>query len=204
MANLEATVSGTTNVSGMAFASLNTQDSSAAWILDEDLDAAKTGQLTTRTSATVGTLTMDTGHGITTAARLDLYWDGGQRYGILVGTVSGNSVPFTGGLGDNLPANLTAITAQVPTSINVVLVGNDIVGVYMGLRNSTANAQVSFEATGPTPITVILLESAVGSFQWAVSLGTTYAAFAGTTTAKCYVSQGDSTAGRTVYGAIQY
>lgn len=86
---------------------------------DPILAAAKTGALTTRTSSSVGTLTMDTGHSIATGNRLDLYWvktDGsrGYRYGITVGTVATNSVPITGGSGDDLPDDETTITAMVP------------------------------------------------------------------------------------------
>lgn len=83
--------------------------------LDIDLAPAKSGSLTTRTNNSDGTLTMSTGHGITTGARLDLYWATGSRRGITVGTVSGNSVPISSGTGDNLPTAATAITAMVPT-----------------------------------------------------------------------------------------
>jgi len=91
-------------------------------IKNPTLTAAKTGALTTRTSGTVGTLTMDTGHGINTADLIDIYWlnaDGtrGYRYSCVVGTVATNSVPFTGGGGDNLPTLVSgtyAITAKVP------------------------------------------------------------------------------------------
>src|SRR5678815_5092823 len=76
------------------------------------LAAAKVGQLTTRTDNDTGTLTMVAGHGITTGARLDIFWEEagvkGARYGVTVGTVATNSVPFDLGAGDNLPTNLTA------------------------------------------------------------------------------------------------
>lgn len=81
---------------------------------DPTLAAAKVGVLTTRTSGSVGTLTMNPGHGIATANRLDVYWVTGARYGCVVGTVAGDSVPLTGGTGDDLPALNSAITAMVP------------------------------------------------------------------------------------------
>src|SRR5687768_15260880 len=81
--------------------------------------AAKTGSLTTRTSDTVGELTMTAGHLITTGARLDIYWTvagvNGARRGVVVGTVVVNAVPISGGAGDVLPAAATAVTAMVPT-----------------------------------------------------------------------------------------
>lgn len=71
----------------------------------------KAGTLTTRTSDSVGTLTMDSGHGITTGQGLDLYWDDGDgaRIGMVVGTVSGDSVPVSGGAGFVLPSASTSV-----------------------------------------------------------------------------------------------
>lgn len=92
---------------------------------------AKTGQLTTRTDANTGTLTMAGGHGITTGARLDVYWENGSRRGMTVGTVATNSVPIDGGAGDDLPDNLTQITAQVPQEEALSVVGNNVVAIEM-------------------------------------------------------------------------
>lgn len=82
------------------------------------LGTAKTGTLTTRTDDDTGTLTMTSGHGITTGAIIDLYWDTGggvyaYRHGVVVGTVSTNSVPIDLGAGTNLPIATTAIIAMV-------------------------------------------------------------------------------------------
>jgi hypothetical protein len=93
----------------------------SAEVASPTLAAAKTGTLTTRTDNDTGTLTMTAGHGITTGQTLDVYWAGGQRRGMTVGTVATNSVPIDGGAGDNLPANTTAITAMVPTSVPFLL-----------------------------------------------------------------------------------
>jgi len=101
--------------------------------LEDTLDAAKSGQLTTRTDNTDGELTMAASHGITTAAVIDLYWAGGVRYGVVVGTVATNAVPISGGAGDNLPTNMTAITAVAQKSINLAIDGDesDILAVVL-------------------------------------------------------------------------
>jgi hypothetical protein len=83
------------------------------------LAAAKTGTLSTRTNNTDGELTMATGHGITAAARIAIFWDGGCAYLGTVDTVVSNAVPFTGAAGDNLPDNDTAVTVQVMTPLDV-------------------------------------------------------------------------------------
>lgn len=101
------------NVGALAFNSSILLEAGGEVSVSESIPAAKTGQLTTRTNNTDGTLTMSASHGITTGAIIDLYWTGGRRYNVVAGTVSGNSVPISGGSGDNLPTNLTNITAQV-------------------------------------------------------------------------------------------
>lgn len=93
--------------------------------LEDTLDAAKTGQLTTRTDANTGTLTMASGHGITTGQIIDIFWAGGVQYGVTAGTVSVNSVPIDSGIGDDLPTNMTAITAVVQKSINLAIDGDE-------------------------------------------------------------------------------
>lgn len=90
------------------------------------LAPAKTGTLTTRTNNSDGTLTMTAGHGFLTGQRLDLYWTGGSRRGVVIGTVSVNSVPISGGSGDNLPNSATAITGMVPTSFPFSFTGDDL------------------------------------------------------------------------------
>jgi len=69
--------------------------------------AAKTGTLTTRTTDTTGTLTMQTGHGFVQNDKIDLYWTGGRRYNVVVGTVAGDSVPISGGRTTALSRALT-------------------------------------------------------------------------------------------------
>jgi hypothetical protein len=74
--------------------------------------------LTTRTSATVGTITGPSGHTVTTGATITIAWaedaGGGTqiariRRGVTVGTVSGTAIPFSGGVGDDLPADESTV-----------------------------------------------------------------------------------------------
>lgn len=134
-------------VAGLAFqASEVTDGSEGAFSLDPTLAAAKTGTLTTRTDNDTGTLTMADGHGITTGAKLDVYWDGGARYNMTVGTVATNSVPIDGGSGDNLPASSTAITAMVPTSLALAFNGEDATTLAMQCKKARCVVSV-FEDT---------------------------------------------------------
>lgn len=76
------------------------------------------GVLGVRTSNSVGTLTAANGnHGIGTGDKFDLYWSGGHRVSVVAGTVSGTSIPITGGdIGEDLPiaATIVVISKQVP------------------------------------------------------------------------------------------
>ena len=106
------------DIGGMAMNSTLTRTADGQIGHEVTLPAAKSGTLSTRTSDTVGTLTLDAGHGIQTADVIDVYWDGGRRYNVTVGTVSGNDVPISGGAGDVLPAQDTTVTAQTQQQID--------------------------------------------------------------------------------------
>lgn len=75
------------------------------------LGTGAVGELTTRTDADTGELTMATAnHGISTGDTVNLTWDGGSRSDVTVGNVSGTTVPIDGGTGTDLPATSTDIT----------------------------------------------------------------------------------------------
>lgn len=89
-----------TNYNGTA------EPSTGDWWVNWDI----TGTLGTRTSATAGTMTV-TGAGTiaTGTTSVGIMWSGGSRSAVTIGTVSGSSVPFSGGTGTDLPAEGTAI-----------------------------------------------------------------------------------------------
>jgi hypothetical protein len=157
------------------------------------LAAAKSGQLTTRTDDDTGELTMAPGHGITTGQRLDVFWTGGHRRGMTVGTVAGDVVPIDGGSGDVLPANLTAITAQVPAEEAFNVVGNNL--QFLAARASRRGA-VSFCDSGNAEHLGFELNPTTGvdgGYQWYTGSGVTNP-ISGDTIAKVFFSNG-STAG---------
>jgi hypothetical protein len=112
-----------------------------------ELPAAKSGTLTTRTSATVGTITGLTGHGIITADVIDVYWTGGSRRGVVVGTVATNSIPISGGSGDDLPVATTALTFAKVQSEPLLLDGSSVVAIAI---YAAQRATVVFNTSGPT------------------------------------------------------
>lgn len=75
--------------------------------------APEPGSLTTRTSDTVGVITILQGHGLIVNELIDLEWTGGERHGVNVDSITpaapNDLIGFSGGAGDVLPAAATAI-----------------------------------------------------------------------------------------------
>lgn len=116
-----------------------TRTNSGTIALEDTLNTAKAGTLTTRTDDNTGTLTMTTGHGITTGQIVDIYWSGGVQRTVTVGTVSVDSVPFDLGIGDNLPIATTAVTVCVQKAINLAIDGDnaDFLAVILETQDKT-------------------------------------------------------------------
>jgi len=133
--------------SGLSMQSAINRTGSASVGLVESLPAAKTGTLTTRTDNTDGTLTMAASHGITTADVINLHWTvggvAGVRYGVVVGTVATNEVPISGGAGDNLPAEASAITATLRTTANVLIDGDNTKLIAVELKTTDTSLRTA-------------------------------------------------------------
>lgn len=157
-----ATVGGTTTVLGKSFSNTSTVTADNSVMSDPDaIAAAKTGTLTTRTSDTAGTLTMSGGHGITDGDIIDIYWSTGQAVHCTVGTVSGNSVPFTLANGDVLPLANTAVTVMEQRVENVSFLAADVEALFLG--------------AGPAACSVTFLDASdayVGSLRVLAGTGT--------------------------------
>jgi hypothetical protein len=152
--------------------------------------AAKSGTLSARDSDTAGTLTLGSGHGITNGQRIDIYWSGGYVYGATVGTVSGNSVPFTGAVG-TLPANTTVVTAMVPNTESFNVTAADL--KYMGVQclTSGVRALAVFAESDNTVVKVAAVTGVTSAYQWTVGGGATNPF--GENVAKVFLSHSDST-----------
>ena len=164
--------------------------------------AAPSGVLTTRTNNTDGTATMDSGsHGIVTGSRVDIYWSGGARYGATAGTVSGTTVPFTGGSGDNLPVQASVIYVCNPHVENVSFTGNNAVGMlaYASLVNNDLYGQVVFTQSDNTFIAAYRLTPTSPVVEWDQAPNP----FSGVTVGKVYMSHGNPTA-RTMGTVVLY
>ncbi len=184
----------------LAFSASATISSNLATPWSESIAVAKVGTLTTRTSATAGTLTMTAGHGFTTGQRLDIYWDGGSCYGATIGIVATDSVPFTLAEGTALPIATTAITAMVPTSVPVAVIGDNAVSI--GVSCPVGGTAV-FSTSGNVTIAGVVLTSSITSYVWTSSYGGTNP-LAGGTVAKVWISHGSTAAASILSGIVQF
>lgn len=179
-------------VLGYQFPNRETVSADGSIIKTTSVAAAKTGTLTTRTDANTGELTMAASHGITTGARLDLYWDGGSRRGITVGTVATNAVPIDLGSGDDLPADETVITAMVPTEEAFTVSGSTVTAIALF---SDVAGQIVFCASDETEIKAYSVGDVSGGAQsmiWTAGRDADNPVTGGAIT-KVYFSHGSST-----------
>jgi len=133
--------------------------------IDPTVPKGYAGTLSTRTDNETGTLTLGSGHGITTGQTIDLYWSGGLRRTVLVGTVATNSVPIgadNGGTGDNLPSQGTAIVASPRLAFNASIDGDNVklIGVQLVTTDpaqTTAGVAVLLDSADDTIATLDLV-----------------------------------------------
>jgi hypothetical protein len=153
-----------------------------------DLPAAKIGVLTTRTNNTDGSLTMNAGHGFTTGVKIDLYWAGGSRRNVVVGTVATNVVPITGGSGDNLPVATAAITAMIPQNVEMRFDGDDMQVVCV---SANAPCTVIFAGADNAEDAAFVTRAVGQTKEWYAGSGDVNP-LAGQVETQLFVSHGDS------------
>ncbi len=164
---MRATISETVSVGGLTLSETTTVVAEKAIIQEVSVPAGKVGTLSVRGSATAGTAALSTGHGITTAQIVDLYFTGGVRRGVTVGTVSGNNVPFTGGTGNDLPTLNDPITVCARSAVGFLVDGDKV--AFLGLSGPAA-ARCTFavkENGGSYPIN----QTQIGIWHWSANNG---------------------------------
>lgn len=156
---------------------------------------AQPGVVTSGAGTTSGNMTMNSGsHGITTGAKVDVYWAGGFRANVTVGTVSGTTVPLTAsGTGSNLPANTTPIAICICDVIGFPATGNNVQALAIGIDDGDTECIASFMAAdGTTVIWSRHLAAGQGGDFWS-TLSAWSNPLAGATAATCRVSHNDIT-----------
>jgi hypothetical protein len=131
-----------------------TADAGKGW--DPALPPGKAGTLTTRTDNDTGVATLGSGHGLTDADMVSVYWEGGRRYGVDVTATTATTVSIDGGAGDNLPDESTPLVVTKEVKVNTTIDGDalELFGVMAQFPslNDTSRAHVSFYGAGDSLI----------------------------------------------------
>ncbi len=158
------------------------------------LPVAQDGDMTTRTDDNTGVVTMDAeGHGIETGDKVDVYWDGGMRYG-MDATVSGTAVTLDGGAGAVLPADESPVVCCVQVDIPSQIDG-DVAQLFLASleyadSTSTKVGHIDLQDAGPATIAEKDLEANVPLF---VDLGSDLAnLLTGNPITSCKASHNDT------------
>ena len=130
------------------------------------LAAAKAGTLTTRTNDTDGEITGASDHGVITGDVIDMYWTEagvkGARYGVVVGTVASLAIPISGGAGDVLPTDETALDGlMVQTVTDLIVDGDDLKALVI---SAAARAIVTLQDAGGVELVHVFDEA--GTYVW--------------------------------------
>lgn len=189
-----ATFQSVASVDGETFTQSVTKTTAGREGVSASIPAAKVGQLTTRTDNDTGTVTMATGHGFATSDKIDLFWSGGSRRA-MTATVTGDSVVLDGGSGDNLPANLTNITAMKPVEYDFSIDGD---ALELLAIKSPAQGWIVFVDDAPADVAAATYRfDASGGQSWVEETGTTNP-LAGTITTKVKFSHASSAGAQTM------
>ncbi len=189
----------TINVAGLAIASSITRTADTGIVVDPTLPAGKTGTLSTRTSDSAGVATLASGHGVTTADVVDVYWTGGVRYGCDVSVVATDDVTFgtISGGGDVLPAQDTALIVTPRVEFDVNFDGDLVEMVAAGCDK---RAHIEFTEDDDTSIHPVELV-ANAAWSWATDTGVTND-LAGNPVGKIQASCGEASAGELKIGVL--
>jgi len=173
---------------------------------EESVPVAWAGTLSTRTSDTAGTITMDDAdHVITDADEVDIYWtdaDGNvqRAHSATVGTVATTSVPFTGAEGTVLPAQDTVVQVCVQQAhVMQEFSGDDIASLVAAC--DIAAGTIKLVTAGAPDTTHLVIEiPPTGAYGW---WGIGANPIAGDTIDKVRFTHNDTTSARNVRVAAQ-
>ena len=157
--------------------------------------AGKTGTVTTKNTASDADLTMDSGHGLSDALVVDVYWAAGGRYGMTTSGLAGDNINVAGGTGDDMPVATTAIVVSVRTYFNALIDGDElgllVMQNFYAASSTTSTAHVTLLDATLTEVEGITLTGRNARF-WDITGGDSNV-FTGAPITHGYASNGSAT-----------
>lgn len=153
------------------------------------LDAGIAGTLTTRTSDSVGVITVAEGHGLTTSDTIAVFWIAGMRYGVTITGTTATTVTIATGAGTVLPAVSSVVTIGKEVVTSLGHIGDDLKIFAIHSTN-----RLSANIRDVTPATIEALDVAARE-SWAyISNYSGANPFAGETLVTAVLANGGTTA----------
>jgi hypothetical protein len=152
------------------------------------MSAGRVGTLSTRTDDNTGILTVASGHGITDADTVAVFWEGGSRYGVDVTATTSTTISIDLGAGANLPIATTPIVVAKESEHVLAIIGNDIAVIAAGCDN---RASLNFRDSGDASLLRYDMATKEGRVWFASSDVTN--PLAGDTVANIVIANGGTT-----------
>lgn len=162
-----ATLNTDAAIAGIAFSTTISRSAEGSIAHEVTAAAGIAGTLSTRTDDNTGIVTMASGHGVTDANTVDLYWTGGVRYGMTVTAYDATTVTVDLGAGDNLPVVDTTLVLGVQMSVDTDVDG-DLFSIIAA--TAAARAHLEFRTSGASLASVEIAASEI--FSWDSASGT--------------------------------
>lgn len=163
-ANIQLTV----NIEGLLISSSVTETDEAVLrqsIAASQLNTPVSGTLSTRTGDDGGVITTS-GHSIADASKVDVYWAGGSRYGMVSSAADATTLTVAGGVGDNFPIATTAITVCVQKNIDFSCDGDEMTVLA---QQFSQDGRATFCDSSDAVLTSFLLNANVGNVWYNAS-----------------------------------
>ncbi len=144
-------------IGGLSMSGLITRTGDASLAHQIALPKGTAGTLTGRTDDDTGVATLESGHGLQNADTVDVYWDGGMRYG-MDAQVAGDAITLDGGSGDNLPTHTppTAVVVTLQVQIDSDFDGDN---VKMIVALCDQRAHIDFQDGGSASLAAVELQA---------------------------------------------
>lgn len=157
----QITISGT--VAGQGFTGSMTRTPSGSIAHVSSVGAGTAGTLSTRTDNDTCTITSNS-HPFNDSDVVDVYWTGGMRYGMTVGSDAANTFVVDSGSGDNLPTQGTTVIVCLQETVNIDFDGDDAKLIAI---TADGRASFDFQEGGGTSVAHIEIKDANEIIAWA-------------------------------------
>ena len=186
------TVSSSVTIAGMTITGEVPRSANGALAREVILPAGTAGVSENKTDANTGDVTLEAGHGLSNDDTVDVYWDGGVRYG-MDAQVATNVITLDGGSGDDLPDNDTDMVVTEQVQITADFDGDDVQLIEVGCGQ---RCHLDFQDSASASLAAV--DVAAGEkWGWAASQAIANP-LTGNATADIFASNGSSTVAATL------